>query len=209
MAAMPSCTTCRRGAMEPAKKIVPFAKKQLARRSEHELAFLPAALEIVETPPSPVGRAIGLTIIALFCFALGWGRFGSVDIVASAKGKIVPSGRTKVIQPFETGVIRAIRVRDGQSVKAGEVLIELDPTMNEAERKHLKSDLISSQLDVARLTAALSGDADPITRFDPPGGADSALVSAQRQFLAQQINEHRAKLAALDSQRTQKEAELA
>ena len=57
--------------MEPVKKIVPFPKKQLARRTEHELAFLPAALEIVETPPSPIGRAIGLTLIALFCFALG------------------------------------------------------------------------------------------------------------------------------------------
>src|SRR3974377_2635701 len=118
MAAMPSCTTCRRGAMEPAKKIVPFAKKQLARRSEHELAFLPASLEIVETPPSPIGRAIGLTLIALFCFALGWATFGSVDIVASAKGKIIPSGRTKVIQPFETGGVGAIPARDGQSVRS-------------------------------------------------------------------------------------------
>ena len=45
---------------------------------------------------------------------------GKIDIVASAPGKIVPSGRTKVIQPFETGVVRAIHVRDGQRVKAGE-----------------------------------------------------------------------------------------
>src|SRR3974390_186923 len=97
MAVMPSCITCRRESMQPAKKIVPFPKKQLVRRPEHELAFLPAALEIVETPPSPVGRAIGLTVIALFCFALGWATFGKVDIVASAKGKIIPSGRTQVI----------------------------------------------------------------------------------------------------------------
>ena len=65
--------------------------------------------------------------------ALAWASFGTVDIVATAPGKIIPSGRTKVIQPFETGVVRAIHVRDGQSVKAGDVLIELDPTMNEAE----------------------------------------------------------------------------
>ena len=116
-----------------------------SRRKEHDkaaLAFLPAALEIVETPPSPVGRAIGATIIALFCLALAWAWLGHVDIVASAPGRIIPSGRTKVIQPFETGVVRAIHVRDGESVKAGQVLIELDTTMNEAERNHLRSDLM-------------------------------------------------------------------
>ena len=111
-----------------------------ARRERRgdELAFLPAALEIVETPPSPIGRAIGATIILLFCAALAWAWWGTIDIVASATGKIVPSGRTKVIQPFETGVVRAIRVQDGQAVKAGDVLIELDPTMNAAERDHLQ-----------------------------------------------------------------------
>ena len=115
-----------------------------SRRDKDELAFLPAALEIVETPPSPLGRAIGLTIAALFCLALAWASLGKVDIIASAPGKIIPSGRTKVIQPFETGVVRAIHVRDGQSVTAGEILIELDPTMNEAERNHLRSDLTSA-----------------------------------------------------------------
>ena len=130
--------------MTSAKKIIPFPKKELRRREE-ELAFLPAALEIVETPPSPTRRAIGATIIALFCLALIWATLGSVDIVATAPGKIIPSGRTKVIQPFETGVVSAIHVRDGQSVKAGDVLIELDPTMTEAEVDHLKSDLIAAE----------------------------------------------------------------
>ena len=84
---------------------------------------------------APLAGSIGGTIIALFCLAMAWAWFGHIDIVASASGKIIPSGRTKVIQPFETGVVRAIQVRDGQSVKAGDVLIELDPTMNEAERQ--------------------------------------------------------------------------
>src|SRR5438046_8312253 len=100
------------------------------RRRNHELAFLPAALEIVETPPSPIGRAIGATIIAVFLAALAWACLGTVDIVATAQGKIVPGGRIKVVQPFETGVVRAIYVPDGQPVKAGDLLIELDPTTN-------------------------------------------------------------------------------
>src|SRR5215469_10809999 len=115
-----------------------------------ELAFLPAALEILETPPSPVGRTIVFSIIALFCLALLWAFFGQVDIIASATGKIIPTGHTKDIQPFETGVVRAIHVHDGQVVREGEVLIELDPTMNQAETSHLTNDLIAAELDVAR-----------------------------------------------------------
>jgi hemolysin D len=188
-----------------AGKVIPLPRA--ARRDRHELAFLPAALEIVETPPSPIGRAIGVTIIALFCLGLAWASLGEVDIIASAPGKIIPSGRTKVIQPFETGVVRAIHVRDGQGVHAGEVLIELDPTMNEAERNHLRSDLTSARLDAARLRAALSGAGDPITEFQPPEGAPANLVAMQRRFLASQESEFAAKIASLDRQRAQKEAE--
>jgi hemolysin D len=194
--------------MTSAKKIIPFPKKEIRRREE-ELAFLPAALEIVETPPSPTRRAIGATIIALFCLTLIWATLGTVDIVATAPGKIIPSGRTKVIQPFETGVVSAIHVRDGQSVKAGDLLIELDPTMTEAEVDHLKSDLIAAGLDVARLRAALAGNANPLEDFRPPEGASPALIEMNRQFLISQTAEQQAKLAALDRQVAQKEAERA
>jgi hemolysin D len=194
--------------MKSAKALVAHLHKP-ASRSEEELAFLPAALEIVETPPPPLAGAVGATLIALFCLALAWATFGHVDIVATASGKIMPSGRTKVIQPFETGVVRAIHVRDGQNVAAGEVLVELDPTMNDAERNHLRGDLVTSELDVARLTAALSDEPDPLARFHPPENASAALVSMQRQFLIHQIEENRAKLGALDRQKAQKEAELA
>jgi hemolysin D len=179
------------------------------QRREDELAFLPAALEITETPPSPLGRTIGATIIALFCLALLWAAIGRVDIIASAPGKIVPSGRVKLIQPFETGVVRAINVRDGQHVKAGDALIELDPTMSEAEESHIRSDLISAKLDVARLTAALNDVADANFLLNPPAGTSSELVDMQKKFLVRQIDEFKAKLASLDAQLAQKEAERA
>lgn len=195
--------------MTAAQKIIPFPKKEVIRRGESELAFLPAALEIVETPPSPIGRAIGVTVICLFCLALAWASFGTVDIVATAPGRIIPTGRTKVIQPFETGVVRAIHVRDGQSVKAGDLLIELDPTISGAELGHLKSDLASADLEVARLRAELSGNANPLDSFNPPDGAPPALVEMNRQFLISQTAEQRAKIAAIGGQLSQKEAERA
>jgi len=185
--------------------VVPFRRINERR----EFAFLPAALEIVETPPSPIGRAIVAIIVVLFCVALVWSWWGTIDIVASATGKIVPSGRTKIIQPFETGVVRAIRVQDGQAVKAGDVLVELDPTVNAAERDHLQNDLLAEQLNVARMRAALGAGDDHAADFVAPAGADPILVSTQRQLLLDQVTEHRAKIAALARQQAQKEAEQA
>ena len=194
--------------MKSAETIVvnPSARE---RKERDELAFLPAALEIIESPPSPIGRAIALLIMLFFCLALAWASLGSVDIVASAPGKIIPSGRTKVVQPFETGVVRAIHVRDGQMVQAGDALIELDPTMTEAERAHLHSDLIAEKLSIARLRAAAADGADPLSDFNPPADASQDIIATQRQLLIDQTAEHRAKLAALEDQKRQKEAERA
>ncbi len=192
--------------MTSAKKIFKFPEARIRRRN-YELAFLPAALEVTETPPSPIGRALGATIIAIFCLALLWACIGTVDIVATAEGKIVPTGRTKIIQPFETGVIRTIHVRDGQNVRSGDVLIELDPTMGDAEREHLQSDLVAAQLDVARLRALLGGRANPLADFKPPDGASLQLVAMQREYLISQNAELHAKLAEIDRQQSQKEAE--
>jgi hemolysin D len=192
--------------MTAAEKVVKFPSRPRQRR-DYETAFLPAALEVVETPPSPIGRAIGVTIILLFCAALAWASLGKVDVVATAPGKIVVNGRTKVIQPAETGVVRAIHVRDGTTVKAGDVLIELDPTISAAELDHVKSDLIAAELDVARLRSALAADVNPVADFTPPAGASQRLVEMHRQFLASQTAEHAAKLAEIDRQLAQKDAE--
>src|SRR5882672_2013992 len=213
---MRRCIACRQEFMKsvkpaspakPMRGVIPFRRAQ-DRRGE-ELAFLPAALEIVETPPSPIGRAIGATIILLFCAALVWAWWGTIDIVASATGKILPGGRIKVVQPFEPGVVRSIRVKDGQAVKAGDVLTGLDPTVNAAERDHMHNDVLAERLNIARLRAALAGGDDPVTDFKPPADADPELISTQRQLLLNQVTEHRAKIAALARQQAQKEAEQA
>ena len=86
-------------------------------RDEDIRAFLPAALEIEQTPASPVGRAILWAIVSLFAIAVTWAWFGRIDIIATAQGKVIPSERVKTIQPLETAPIAAIYVRDGQAVK--------------------------------------------------------------------------------------------
>ena len=192
--------------MKSAEKIVTFPKAR-GRAKADETAFLPAALEIVETPASPAGRAVAATIIAIFCFVVGWASFSHIDIVASASGKIVPSGGTKVIQPLEMGIVRAIHVRDGQHVKAGDVLVELDPTINESDRDHSRSDLVATQLEIARLKAGLADVKNPLDAFHPPADATPAQVDMERDYLIKQTAEFRAKIEALDRQLDQKQAE--
>jgi hemolysin D len=194
-------------AVAPAKPMRGIIALRRAReRRAEELAFLPAALEIVETPPSPIGRSIGATIIVLFCVTLAWAWWGTIDIVASATGKIVPSSRTKLIQPFETGVVRAIHVTDGQEVRAGDPLIELDTTINAAESQRIAAELLPTQLEIARLHALLEGSGDPTERFVAPPEASPAQVMVQRRLLANQEAEFRAKLANLDRQIAQTNA---
>ena len=190
-------------------RAVTIPRQDPDRRRSQELAFLPAALEIVETPPSPIGRATAFTLIGVFSVALLWATVGTVDIVAVAPGKIISGGRNKTIQPFDTSVVRSILVRDGERVKSGDVLIELDATMSTAEFERLRSDLSGAQLDTARIKAALSGREDALSAFTPPKDAPPELVQMHRRFLTSLITEQNAKLAAIDRQVAQKEAERA
>jgi hemolysin D len=144
------------------------------------------------------------TIMALVLAAFLWACFGKVDIIATATGRIIPSGQVKLIQPFEIGVVKAIHVSDGDHVRAGDLLIELDPTTDQAERDRIARDLSQAEVDAARLTAALNGNAD---NFIPPPGADPALVEAARRELVAELSAHRAKLDGFDQQIAAKAAE--
>jgi hemolysin D len=165
-----------------------------------ETEFLPAALEIIETPPRPAGRIIAFCLMLFFAIALLWACIGSVDIIATAQGKIIPTGRTKVIQPLESGVVHAIHVQDGQKVNAGDVLIEIDTTVSASERDRLENDYMQAMLDTARLKAALNLDGDPVRSFVPPDGATETQITLQKSLLANQVDEIRAKMSDLDHQ---------
>jgi hemolysin D len=174
-----------------------------------EMEFLPAALEIVESPPAPASRLIAGSIIAFLVIALLWATFGKVDIIATAQGKIVPTGRTKVIQPLESGVVHAIHVQDGQKVKAGDVLLEIDTTVSASERDRLKNDYMQAMLDSARLKAALTLDKDPAKSFIAPEGASDTQITLQKNLLSNQVNEIKAKMGSLDQQIAQSKGNMA
>lgn len=177
--------------------------------SAQAVEFLPAVLEIQETPPSPIGRAILWTILAVFATAILWACLGWIDIVATAHGKIIPSGHSKVIQPviqqFETGIVRAIHVQDGQVVKQGDVLIELDPTQNRADRDRALNEYRAAIVEAARLRALIAGR----NTFDPPADADPMYVRLQQQLLRDQLAEYQARVEAARQLIEQRKAALA
>ena len=147
--------------------------------------FLPAVLEVQEAPPSPVGRSILWMIILVFVSAVLWSSFSSIDIVAIAPGKIIPNGHSKTIQPYETGVVAAIHVQDGQVVRQGEVLIELDATQNGADRDRATIEYRAALVEAARLRALIAGEG----RFIAPPESDPQLVLLQQQLLRDQLAE--------------------
>jgi len=155
-----------------------------------ELAFLPAALEIQERPPSPIGRAIIWTIVTLFVVAVVWAFFGQLDIVAVAQGKVIPEGRSKVVQPLETSIVRGIFVENGQSVSKGDLLVELDSTDAGASIEQLRYELVSTKDQIVRsrllLDAMANGELDP---EQLEGQVDPESLYLQQQLLRSSYDE--------------------
>ena len=130
-------------------------------RLADEVAFLPAALSLAETPVHPAPRRFAWGLMVLFILALLWSYFGQVDIVAVAPGRIMVSDRTKVIQPLDASVVKAVLVKDGDRVKAGQVLVELDPTMASADKASVQEQLKAQASEVLRTQALLKSLSHP------------------------------------------------
>lgn len=170
--------------------------------------FLPAALEVQQTPPTPLGRIILWAIAAFFIIAVVWAIVGHVDVVAIAQGKIVPSDRVKIIQPVELATVRAIHVTEGQAVDAGQLLIELDTTLNAADLKRMQQELLAAQLEQARLNALLNQLDNPAAQPHWPEHASPLHIATHTRLLASELAEHHANTAALQAELKRQDAEL-
>ncbi|HEX8468322.1 MAG TPA: HlyD family type I secretion periplasmic adaptor subunit [Allosphingosinicella sp.] len=174
---------------------------------DHE--FLPAALEIMEKPPSPGLRLLMLSLCTLFALGLIWSFVGKVDVVAVASGKTLPAANVKVIQPIEIGAVRAIHVRNGQRVRKGQLLIELDPTVAGAEEAQASRGLLTAQIAEARNDAFLAHLGGRAPAFHAPEGTPPEIVQTQNQLIRSAIAEYEAQRASLAESRAERSAELA
>ncbi len=164
---------------------------------------MPEAMEIEETPPSPFGRVLLWAIVVLVVGAFLWSYFGKVDEEVVARGKIIPDGMIKVIQPSDTGVIRAIHVEEGQRVKEGDLLIELDPTITQAEVESSEKSLAINRSDMARLRAELRGG-----QIRGSGKNHDKLLLLQTDLKQAREAEHQAKVESLELVVSQKKIAL-
>lgn len=170
-----------------------------------ERSFLPAALEVVETPPNPFGRLLISAIgVATLC-AIGWAYFGQVDIVAVAPGKFITPSRTQVVQAFETSTVAAILVKPGDIVRAGAPLIELDKTTAAAELDRARREGAQAWLDIMRLDAFLAGRAT--ADFHSIAGATVEEIGRAEDQLRTQIVARSAKMAGIEQAIAEKIAE--
>ena len=166
-----------------------------------EREFLPAALEVTETPPNPLGRLTALSLSLVTLAGLGWAVIGKVDIVAIASGKIISHLRTQVVQPFETASVKAVLVGPGQHVRADDPLIELDKTAALAERERAQNDLAAAELDEMRLSAFLDGKSTaPFAEVVAASPLEQARAQAQ---LTAQIALQNSQIAGLMQERAQ------
>ena len=160
--------------------------------SRSELEFLPSALEIVETPPSPLGRAIMWLLVGIVTIAIIWACVGKIDEVAVAPGKVIPSGYTKTIQAEDKGVIKKIHVKDGSKVNQGDLLIELDTIFTAADMGRLMKEQAYYQLEIKRLIAEQTGQ--PFAPEPDPNINPQDLLH-QLQLYQSRTAEYQAKLA--------------
>lgn len=178
-------------------------------RRSHEAQFLPAALELQETPAPPAPRIAMWLLMGFALIAVLWAIFGHIDMVATARGKIVPNDRSKVLAPIETSRVVAIHVSDGQQVKTGDLLIELDPTAATADQTRVGGDLMSARFQAARARAMLATIASGrAPRLESIPHANSKDVSQESRMLEGQYEEYQTKLARIDAERGRQEAEL-
>ena len=133
---------------------------------EKETEFLPAILEVTESPPSPTGRLVMWSILLLVVVALAWSILGHINEVAVAAGKVIPSGQIKTVQVKNKGIVKEINVEEGQIVQEGDVLVVLDPTTTSADYDSLKKRAAYYKLDIQRLTAELTQQ--PFTPEEDP-----------------------------------------
>lgn len=203
---------------------MPTALPQRVRQRD-ELEFLPALLEIQQTPPLPAARWLLRTLMLFLVTAAVWSGIGRVDVVATASGRTIPGGRVKIIQPLDPGVIRAIHVRDGDSVTAGQPLIELDATQPAADLRQLQREALALQADRARLEVLLDASRDT-ARAEPggPAGAEPSETALQSRLppgldlqqsrlaierMMNEWREYQSGLETIDEEKSQRRAEYA
>jgi HlyD family secretion protein len=153
-----------------------------------------------ELPPLYT-RLLAGTLTALVLGALGWAYFSKVDEVAVTQGELIPAAQVRPVRALEGGIIREIKVKEGDEVEKGDVLIDQDLTLSESEVTRLQEAATLIKQDIARLEAERSGETDAGTTLQ-----NQLLEARLREFDSRQATaaaEVQRQAAAIEEARTQ------
>ncbi len=158
--------------------------------SDDRHEFKPLLVEIEERPLNPLGRAVFWIVIVAILFTCLWMFFGEVDVVVTARGKVIPSGEVKTVQPLNTGVVRSILIQPGDYVSKGQVLMEFDPSDVDPELASMQADLKQAELEIERINSLLADKPFMVVadRYDAEMfRVQQELYASERVRLAKQI----------------------
>lgn len=169
--------------------------------------FRPIAVEIEEAP-LPVWEWLTLsTIVFSVAACLGFLCLGEVDIVVGAHGKVVPQGQILVIQPLETGVLRRIHVKPGDSVRKGQLLMEVEPELIEPALLSARAELGVLSLKRNRVMALISGGGFS-SGGSRQGQFEQALYDGEKSLLEQELRTKESETKQVLEQRAASERAL-
>jgi HlyD family secretion protein len=184
------------------------ASQQVVPRPER---LPPVTLTLPETPaPAPRPRTRGTLVFGFAAIGVFFGAFAAWSALAPlseaaiAPGMIKVEGTRRTIQHLEGGIVREILVRDGDRVRAGQVLVRLDDIRAGADLETLRNQRWAFMAQDARLSAELSG-AEAITfpadllAAEEPRAQDAmagqrAVFEARRAALAAQVSVQEARI---------------
>ncbi|MFO1126945.1 MAG: HlyD family type I secretion periplasmic adaptor subunit [Rhodospirillales bacterium] len=180
--------------------------------------------ELLARHPLPAWRRIVWLMMALIVSFFVWAKFTTVEEVAVASGEVVPRGKVKVIQHLEGGIVDAIFVAEGDSVRAGELLVRLNLATSGVNRNELLARLDREEMRRVRLMAELGATplaplllpADPAKRQPDIAAAELKTFEARRRektssqaVLREQINQRGLAVQELEAKKRSTSANLA
>ena len=171
-------------------------------KDKHE--FRPLLVEIEERPLNPLGRALLWTVIGFMTLSALWLFFAKIDVVVSARGKVIPHGEIKVLQPIETGVISKILVREGEYVAKDQILMEIDPSVTETNLESKQRNLELLEIETARLSALIEGKPFIV----PSGCKDASAIATQQLIYSSTKSAYDQQRRLLDEQTSQVDEQL-
>jgi hemolysin D len=163
------------------------------------LEFQSPSTAIINTPTPRSARHISWMIAAMVISCIAAAFFIEVDRVVMTPGRVVAQQATLVVQPLEVSIVRSIEVREGDTVRAGQILARLDPTFAAADLGALTTQVSGLQAQVSRLHAELDNRPFTYSGLDPSLALQAAIYAQRKSEFNFKLENYQQKMDSLSA----------